>query len=227
MSLHPRVQILLVEGPQLVLRHLHRRLGRTHGQDESSEHRHREAKARNTADGGKARVRPRVGDTRVNECLQLTLRHEVKVKVDAGKVFQCHGAHLRHIQHPVVERVSVMVLLRAQRVRHAVERVRDRASPVVERTCAVPLNRAVQHRVTQRPVRRLHVNLGTHAHLAVLAGQQLLPQRKVLFDRVLAGLRLNAVVPLRRHGLCVHLVTVRVAILDRLLHVLLNLWKVV
>ena len=104
--------------------------------------------------------------------------------------------HRQVVEQPVVERLVVGEFQRAQRVRHALDRVRLAVGEVVARIDAPGVagarmggvQDAVEHRIAQVDVARRHVDLGAQHAGAVrkLAGAHAAEEIEVLLDRALA-----------------------------------------
>eukprot|EP00964_Phaeocystis_antarctica_P067193 scaffold40659_cov71-Phaeocystis_antarctica.AAC.6 len=203
-----RVDDVLVEVPQLVPLH---------------EAGHRHAALQDAAHRREARVVPAVGLALVDDPLQLALGEERAHEVDAREAPQVDGPQPQRLDEPLVLRVAVRVLPVAQRVRHALDRVDDRAGQVVRGVDLVLVLGLVVRdqvgaegaRVAQRAVVVLHVDLGAHAALEALLGGllHLAPQPEVLGH----GLRAVLVLLLGHPLLLLLLLRRRVDVRDALL----------
>jgi len=147
----------------------------------------------------------------------------------------------QRVEDPVIQLAVVLELQSAQRVRDALDGIRDAVRKVVQRIDApfVPgammrrLQDAIQDRVTHDDVRRGHVDLGTQdpGAFVELAGPHASEQVQVLGDgtvpvwAVPAGLRQCAAI--RANLLRGQVVHVRLAHLDQLLGVGIQLIKIV
>ncbi len=168
------------------------------------------------ADAGQrrhARIVPAFDVLVVDELLQLALARDGEHQVRARELDLPRAARLalpQLVEEPVVERPMVLELERAQRMRRAFDRVRQRVRVVVHRIDAPLATRAlmrdladsIQRRIAQIDVRRRHVDLGAqHARAFVeVAAPHRLEQPQVFLDgavairAVLAGLRQRAAV---------------------------------
>ena len=220
------VDDLLVDRPDLV--HLHQvdRLRRALRGAELAHRLDGHAAAHHAAQRREARVVPAVDDLVVDEPLQLALREQHVREVQAREVLDDDLAHAGGLQHPVVERVAVVVLCRAQRVGHALERVDDRSREVVERVHLVlvaravvrTLQAAVDARVAEHAVRRLVVDLRAEDVVLALLGalDHQLEEAQVLLDALVAALGREQVQLLLLHLLLALGLDVRLALLDEL-----------
>ncbi len=128
----------------------------------------RVAAAANAADRRHARIVPPAHVLLVHELQQLPLAHDGVVQVQARKLDLLRLARQRQVVHePVVQRPVILELERADRMRDALDRVRDRMRVVVHRVDAPRVARpvmmratdAIQNRVAHVDVGRRHVDL--------------------------------------------------------------------
>jgi hypothetical protein len=117
-------------------------------------------------------------------------------QVEAGELVLAGVEHAELVEEPVVERPVVLELVRAERVRDALDGVALAVRPVVHRVdaplVAGPVMRRVQdavhHRIAQVQVRRRHVDLGPQHARAVreLALPHALEEVEVLLSGAIA-----------------------------------------
>ena len=156
-------------------------LGDADARAEVADRLRRVAAAAQPGDRRHARVVPAVHVPLRHQLQQLALAHHGVVQVEPRELDLPRAVRrLALAHHPVVERPVVLELERAERVRDALDGVRQRVRVVVHRVDApgvagavmLGVADAVQHRVAQVDVRRRHVDLGAQHVRAVgeLAG---------------------------------------------------------
>ncbi|PRD39768.1 UNVERIFIED_CONTAM: hypothetical protein NCL1_01509 [Trichonephila clavipes] len=170
---------------------------------ESADRLRRVAATAQAGDGRHARVVPALHQLLVDQLLELALGSHGVVQVQARELDLLRMRQRRQlVQQPVVERPVILELERAQRMRDALQRVRDRVRVVVHRVDAPvvtglvvgDLADAVEDRVAQVDVSRGHVDLraqhvGAVGELARLHARE---QLQVLLHRACAVRRVGA-----------------------------------
>ena len=158
----------------------------------------REAAPAHAGERGHARVVPAAHVALVDQPHQLALAHHGVREVQARELVLVRlGRHRQVLEEPVVERAVHLELERADRVRDALDRVRQPVGEVVHRVDApgvagavvLRVQDAVEHRVAQVDVGRRHVDLRAQDARAVreLAGAHAREQVEVLVDRPVAA----------------------------------------
>ncbi|GIX63884.1 uncharacterized protein BcabD6B2_33190 [Babesia caballi] len=169
---HDRVNDLLVLRPELVPLHEVYRLGGTLLQDKLQQRLQRQPLPHDSPHRRHPGVVPPRDDAVVHKPLQLALGQHGLDEVEPAELVYLHRPKAALFDEPVVLRYPGRVLVRAQRVRDALDRVHDGtgkvvggerlvlvALPVVVRVC----DASVYHRVPEALVGVRHVHLGSQA----------------------------------------------------------------
>ena len=163
------------------------------------------------ADRRHARVVPAGDMLLLHQLQQLALAHHRVVQVEPRELDLLRPVAVEQvIDQPVVERAVIFELERAERVRDALERIRQRMRVVVHRIDAPGVAGAmmgrvadpIERRIAHVEVGRRHVDLGAQHVGAVgeLAGAHPGKEREALFDRPIA---IGAVLPRLGEGAAV------------------------
>ena len=148
------------------------------------------------AEGGHARVVPAAHGFFLDQLLEKALAEDGIGQFQAGKLDLPRLENPQLVEKPFVQRAVDLVVDVAQRVRHALDRVRLPVGVVVHRVDAPPVARAVvagvedavHHRIAQVDVGRGHIDLGPQRARAFgeLAPAHALEQVQVFLHRAAA-----------------------------------------
>ncbi len=163
-----------------------------------AQHARGHAASAHAGDGRQARIVPAVDESFVDELLELALAHHGVGEIEAREfvLVRQRPRQIERLQDPVVERAVDFELQRANRVGDAFEVIAQAMREIVERINA-PLVAgvmmrgvpdAIEDRIAQPHVRRLHVDLGAQGARAVgkFARFHAREQIEVFFDRAIA-----------------------------------------
>lgn len=148
-----------------------------------------------------------------------------------------HLPQPQRIQHPLILRIPIPILVRPQRMRHALHRIHDGARKVVRRV-HLPLIprpmvwlcvRAIDDGVPQRLVRIVHAHLGADAPAQSrgFSRGHLRESGEVVWDRRVSPFGGDAVHPLLPHLHLLGVVGVRLPAFDHLHAVVVQFLEVI